>query len=261
MTTTLPSHYYEFREPNSKEELENWFKFRYTTYLGTDLEWTLNHNDAQLDIDSYDQYALPFLIFKYENQTKSIVGSMRCIYDTPTKYAPLIEQLAKQHQLSELLVSEAQSDCFTSMQFGKSIKNAIFDFKQQIATDKQTLVEVGRFMIDKSERNRRLAFLFMEMLYAYFPKSYHFYNHCSTSHTSGYRIAGGELFPNTQPFSLNDLDWNVLYFNRKKAASFIVERTDTLSAAFAQYGHIIYDADKPQSFFTKNQDNQLVQIV
>jgi hypothetical protein len=101
----------------------------------------------------------------------------------------------------------------------------------------------------------------MEMLYAYFPKSYHFYIYCTTSHTSGYRIAGGELFPNTQPFSLNDLDWNVLYFNRKKAASFIVERTDTLSAAFAQYKHIIYDANQPQSFFCRASEDQLVQIL
>ncbi|MEY4903712.1 MAG: hypothetical protein RLZZ292_1527 [Bacteroidota bacterium] len=156
-TTTLPSCYYEFREPNSIEELEESFKIRYATYKGTDIECVLEQNGTTLDIDSYDKYSIPFLIFKYENQTKRVVGNMRLIHDTPTNYAAQVQQIASNHKI-EHSVSNTPQYYFPSMGYNELIKIAISDFKEQLNDKNQTLVEVGRFILDKSERNRRLAF-------------------------------------------------------------------------------------------------------
>jgi hypothetical protein len=200
------------------------------------------------------------MLFKYENEQKSIIGSMRCIFDKTTKYENDIETIAKTNRISEM-IDGVPDHCFPSMNFNAQIKNAIVKFKTSLAIDKNELIEVGRFMISKEERNKRLAFIFMEMLYAYFPKKSYFYNYCRVSHTAGYRIAGGELFPETSPFEMHDVDWNVLYFNREKAASFISERTNLLSDAFSKFGHIVWDAEKPNAFFVKNKNNECSQIL
>jgi hypothetical protein len=54
----LPSVYYEFREPNSIEETEELLKMRYATYKDTELEFLLKPNQAEIDLDFYDRYAI-----------------------------------------------------------------------------------------------------------------------------------------------------------------------------------------------------------
>ncbi len=261
-TNNLPAIYYEFREPRDIVELEQMFKTRYAIYINTEMESFLTKNHAELDLDSYDNYSIPFVLFKYENGQKSIAGSARCIFDSPQKYENDIKTVAKKYNVSEL-VDEPPPYYFPSMEINEQFKNAIFDFKEKIKKEKKELIEVSRFMISKEERNNRIAFIYLEMLYAYFPKHISPYNQCRVSHASSHRrLLGAELFPKTSHFKKPnyETDWNILFFNTDNSASFIVERNPILREAFSKFGHIIWIAESPNSFFVKDGNNGLMQV-
>lgn len=179
---------------------------------------------------------------------------MRTVFEIETKYSQIVDQLAEKHGVSNLVQIE-YSNSLPTMNLDTDVSKAIADFQSDEKKKGRLLVEVGRFMIDEKERGGRLSFVFMEMLNAYFPKNYQFFNSCRTEHKEGYRLVGGETFPKTAPFPTFEWMTNVLLFNREKFAKFILKIAKTrFGLPFWSTAIWFSEPEKPSTFFFSRQN-------
>lgn len=240
------------REPRNVQELESLLRLRYREFQPHGM---IAETPYALDLDYFDQNAYHVGLFREENGVSTAIGSMRMVISTPTRFQPMIQEIA------------AQASCFMQKLEKTPLKplplfnyvpfpEAMEDFWNEAQRKGHCIFEGSRFCIQKEASTAGLANFLIEganAISAYLLPNYIWCNAVTTRHEACYRRSGYCRISGTDCFDHPHGRACVLHASMETLPIQKRLRIEAMKTAFEAHGSICMDELRTQNFVNTYQ--------
>lgn len=251
-----PKEYYVFREAQNVMELKSLLQLRYRGYHQSRCTALIDRNDTGLDLDYYDLQSRHMGFFHLQGRESIPLGYMRLIEDDLTKTAPLIWQLAANHND---LVQKLENKPKGSLPFlSISPDNTPLERFYEEAKDKgHSMVEGSRFVFDTSVRSRGFPKFVLESAVAVtlFSQGFEYAMlGCLPRHGTFYKRFGFHAMEGYEDFPYGTFRSCILKNTKASVPSIIKGKIQKMADAYSTTGIICHFPENKEQFSLPVED-------
>ncbi|MBP6812073.1 MAG: hypothetical protein KA138_11165 [Saprospiraceae bacterium] len=187
------------REPRNVKELESLLRLRYQEFQPHGM---IAENPYALDLDYFDQNAYHVGLFREENGVSSAIGSMRMVVSTPTRFQPMVQEIAARASYFMQKLTETPLKPLPLFNYAP-FSEALDRFWNTAQCKGFGVFEASRFCIRKDSSTMGLATFLMEganAISAQLLPNYIWCNAVTTRHEACHRRNGYHRIPGTDCF-------------------------------------------------------------
>ena len=189
LVNDAPATRYVVREPRNVQELESLLRLRYREFQPHGM---IAENPYALDLDYFDQNAYHVGLFREENGVSTAIGSMRMVISTPTRFQPMIQEIAAQASCLMQKLAETPLKPLPLFNYAP-FPEALKEFWSEAQRQGHGVFEGSRFCIQKEASNTGLATFLLEganAISAHRLPNYIWCNAVTTRHEACYSRSG-----------------------------------------------------------------------
>jgi hypothetical protein len=149
--------YFEYREPESYEELQALLRLRYNVYQESRFQdFASKFDDAGIELDSYDVRAHHYGLFELSNGSSRPVGYIRMVGNTARRWSNEILSLAKKNASLAEQVCTIQHHPLPLMKYFPDAE-VVREYHRNACMKGKSIEEAGRLSLDKSVRSMTVS--------------------------------------------------------------------------------------------------------